>query len=196
MVNQPKYKVIYLTGAPATGKSTLCKEVTKIVEPLIIFSYADELLNHINSKQGRKNSLPDLREASAHIVSYKDVLEVDKKLISELKRKRDKAHFIIDSHAVTKEDFGYRITPFNYRQLRKINPSIIVVLYSSPEEIISRILKQSQGRPTVTKFECAMHMYLQSSVAISYSIHQDCPLYFYDTCKSPSDLAISISDLF
>ncbi len=196
MTNRPEYKVIYLTGAPATGKSTLCKEVLKIVEPLIIFSYADELLNHINSKHGRKNSLTDLREASAHIVSYKDVLEVDKKIISELKRNRDKAHFIIDSHAVTKEDFGFRITPFNYRQLRKINPSIIVVLYSSPEEIKSRISKEAQGRPTVSTFECEMHMSLQSSVAISYSIHLDCPLYFFNSTTSPVDLARSISTLF
>ncbi len=186
------YEVIYLTGAPATGKSTLMSALDAHLAPLFKFSYSKELAAHISNRSLMGYSQDDMRRHSSSVITPRDVAAVDQQLIEIVGRKRDECHVIIDSHAVTKESFGFRVTPFRIEQLVAIAPTIIFSLYAPPESIIQRIQQDSQGRPEPTTYEAAFHNDLQASVAINYAIHIGKPVYFLDSRRTTEELVEEI----
>lgn len=44
------FHVLYLTGAPATGKSSLCKALISKISSLSIIEYGSELTKYVNTK--------------------------------------------------------------------------------------------------------------------------------------------------
>ena len=133
------YKVIYLTGPPAVGKTTLVKRLQKSCADLDIFVYSEFLTQHLGRTKKTNISQRKLRKNSAHIVMPEDIEKVDQFLIDETNRLRATRHIIIDSHPVTKEDYGFRITAFSIPFLLALKPTVIRMLYADAEEIINRI---------------------------------------------------------
>ena len=147
------FQVIYLTGPPATGKSTLTSTLQTKIFPLEVYSYSKVLSEYVNKRSLDKFTESDIRQFSSNIISPNDVEAVDQLLIEMVTNKRDSTHIIIDSHAVTKEKYGFRITPFKISMLTAIRPTMICMLYSEASVVIKRIKKKSQGRPLVSVFE-------------------------------------------
>lgn len=174
------YKVIYLTGPPAVGKTTLVKRLQKACADLDIFVYRELLTQHLERREKTNISQRRLRKDSAHIVKPEDIEEVDKLLISEVQRLRSTRHIIIDSHPVTKEDYGFRITAFSIPLLLELKPTVICMLYADAGEIIKRISNHSKGRPTATLYETSLHCSMQASVAIIYGVQLGIPIYFFN----------------
>lgn len=174
----PNYKVIYLTGPPAVGKTSLVKRLRKACADLEIFVYSELLTQHLRKREKTNISQRKLRKDSAHIVKPEDIEEVDMFLISEVQRLRAVRHVIIDSHPVTKEDYGFRITAFSIPFLLALKPTVICMLYADAGEIIKRISTHSKGRPTVTPYETDLHCSMQATVAINYGIQLGIPIYF------------------
>src|SRR5262245_29385830 len=108
-----RFHVIYLTGPPATGKSTLMAGLARVVSPLVTFSYSKELAEHVGRRDAAAYSQDDMRKHSAGLITPADVLAVDEALVALVRERRTSSHIIIDSHAVTKEEFGFRVTPFS-----------------------------------------------------------------------------------
>lgn len=97
-------KVVYLTGAPAAGKSSMTRRLRELVPSLSIFEYGAELTKYVNELRGSKAiDQARLREQSSQIVTPADVAAVDELLIKYVRENRSTRHVIIDSHAVTKE---------------------------------------------------------------------------------------------
>lgn len=184
----PKFHVIYLTGAPATGKSTLLAALEKEIRPVEAFCYSNELSKFIANRGGQKLSQDGIRQQSANVVTRDDVEAVDTLLIEKVTEWRKRAHVVIDSHPVTKESFGFRVTPFSLAQLTLVSPTLIFNLYADPEVIIQRIASNSQGRPTVTTYEASYHNSLQGAVAVTYGIHLGVPIYMLDSAKPTAEL--------
>lgn len=176
-----KYEVIYLTGAPATGKSTLTKYLKKNLSNLLVFEYGAELTKYISSKNFNVKRQEDLRSKSSLVVTSNDVKFMDDYLIKLVAKERLVRHIIIDSHAVTKEFYGYRVTAFSLKKLMKIKPTKIVVLYTDSKTTIKRIKKDSGGRPLISNFEADYHTFLQGSVALNYGINLGLPIYYIDS---------------
>ena len=139
--------VVYLTGAPSSGKSTLCKHRVAEVANLQTFSYGDELRKWVSQRHATPLTAPTMREASAGVVTADDVDHIDRELVSWVAKERAQSHIIVDSHPVTKEKFGFRITPLSGDQLRELSPDFILCLYASPEELERRIVADTRGRP-------------------------------------------------
>jgi adenylate kinase len=137
-------------------------------------------------------SQDDLRARSAGLVTPEDVSEVDRLLVSFVNDHRSDRDVLIDSHPVTKESYGYRITPFSLEQFIRLVPDEIWVLYASPEETRRRIAADSGGRPMVTEEEARMHTALQTSVATTYGIAVGCPVYLFDTGTSREELVAQL----
>jgi adenylate kinase len=174
-------KTIYLTGAPASGKSTTLDLLLDLTKDVAVWEYGNVLRDYINRKSIDKVSHDKLRESSAAIVTPADIAAIDEELIEFVAENRGKKHILIGSHPVTREDYGFRCTAFSHDQILAINPNEIWVLYANPSETVERIKSRSGGRKTVNEEEAQMHTFLQSSVALSYGISVGCPVYFFES---------------
>jgi adenylate kinase len=181
-------KVIYLTGAPAAGKSSTTALLKECVPDIEIWEYGARLTDHVRARSAGVESQIDLRARSAGVVAPQDVAEVDQALLDFVEANRSARHLIIDSHPVTKEVYGFRITPFSLEQFGRLSPDEIWVLYASPAETRRRISSDSGGRPMVTSEEAAMHTALQASVASTYGMSIGCAVYLFDTGGSRNEL--------
>lgn len=181
-------KVIYLTGAPAAGKSSTLRMLTQLDAKILRFEYGAELTKLIKSRDASITDQDQLREKSSLIVRPDDVVELDKQLLLLVDAEREDRHIIIDSHPVTKEPFGYRVTAFSQQQVLQLRPDEIWVLYASPKVTIDRISKQSAGRPMVSEEQARFHTQTQASVASMYGIITGAPVYMFDTGGDQNEL--------
>jgi len=181
-------KVIYLTGAPAAGKSSTTRLLAENVEGLLVWEYGARLTDYVISRTAAISHQDELRTRSASVVTPEDVHNVDQALIAFVDENRDSRPIIIDSHPVTKEGYGYRITPFSLEQFARLSPDEIWVLLASPAATIARIAADPAGRPMVTEEEAHLHTALQASVAATYGMSLGRPVYLFDTSAAPSDL--------
>ncbi len=182
-------KVVYLTGAPAAGKSSTMRMLSERVPGLLVWEYGARLTEHIRARDADLVNQDDLRSRSAGLVTPQDVAEVDAALLAYVDGNRSSNHVLIDSHPVTKETYGFRITPFSLDQFAQLAPDEIWVLYAGPEETMDRIGRDPAGRPQVTSEEARMHTMLQASVAATYGMSIRCPVYMFDTQGDRGDLA-------
>ncbi|WP_095203794.1 ATP-binding protein [Mesorhizobium carmichaelinearum] len=174
-------KVIYLTGAPAAGKSSTTRLLAEKIPDLLIWEYGARLTEYLNDRCSTVQSQEDLRSQSAGLVTPSDVAEVDKLLATFVDNHRSARPIIIDSHPVTKEAYGYRITAFSFEQIARLKPDEIWVVFASPEETRKRIANDPGGRPMISDQEARMHTGLQASVATTYGIITGSPVYLFDT---------------
>lgn len=177
-------KVIYLTGAPASGKSSASRALQASISDLAVFEYGARLTEMVSSRKNGIASQDDLRSKSALVVTKDDVDALDQVLIEFVRDNRSARHVLIDSHPVTKERYGFRITAFSEPMLKALNPSEIWVLFASAAETIARIEKASGGRPRPTPFEADLHTMLQASVAATYGVFNGSAVYLFDTGKA------------
>lgn len=181
------FHVVYLTGAPAAGKSTTAKLLAAKVSPVEVFEYGERLRTYMAERDGAGLAQADLRRESARRITPADVQAVDAILLEFVAETRKRAHVIIDSHPVTKEDFGFRITPFALHEFAKLQPTQVWVLYAAPEVTMQRIALDGQGRPTITAAEAALHTQLQASVAATYGMCVGTAIHLFDTSRAAPD---------
>ncbi len=189
------YPVIYLTGAPASGKSTLARNLLEEVKDLAVFAYSEELRKHVGGKLDRQLSEDDIRAMSAQVVTAADVRELDQILQEKIRSGRQQRPFLIDSHAVTKEAYGFRVTSFDTSTLQAIGPTCIISLYVPVATTLQRISSDPMGRPTVSAEEAQMHSQLQNGLAAQYGVLAGCPVYLLDATQPPAILVAQVKEL-
>ncbi len=175
-----KRPVVYLTGAPAAGKSTLGAALRERVPSLEVFEYGARLTAHVRTKADHTIEQSNLRARSADMIRPEDVAEVDRHLIDFVAGARVRAPVLIDSHAVTREAYGFRAIPYSLRDFERLSPTHIWVLYTPPEVAVERISSLPDGRRSVTEWEAGFHTALQASVAATYAMHLGVPLHVID----------------
>lgn len=187
-------KVIYLTGAPASGKSSTTRLLGDADPNLLIWEYGAKLTEHVKRRSSEVTRQDDLRERSARVVTPEDVEEVDHALIAFVAQHRASNNVIIDSHPVTKETFGFRITPFSLEQFGRLAPDEIWLLYASPEVTIRRISADPAGRPLVSEEEARFHTTLQASVAATYGMALGRAVHLFDTGGNRDELISGLQE--
>jgi adenylate kinase len=188
------FEVIYLTGAPAAGKSTAAKLLVERVAPLEVFEFGERLTTYLAQKDRSAIIQEDLRRQSANLVTPEDVQAVDQLLLQFVANARTRTHVVIDSHPVTKEGFGFRVTPYALDDFAKLAPTQIWVLYADPETTMARIGRDAQGRPAITAAEAALHTHLQASVATTYGMRVGRPIHLFDTSHlSPEEVVTMLA---
>lgn len=136
----------------------------------------------------------DLRRRSAGLVTPEDVAAVDRQLVELASEARARTHLVIDSHPVTKENYGFRVTPYALDDFARLAPTQIWVLYADPETTMRRIGDDPRGRPAVTAAEAAMHTHLQASVAATYGMRLGLPVHLFDTSRlAPREVATMLA---
>ena len=185
-------KVIYLTGAPAAGKSSTLRKLQEVEPSIFRFEYGAELTKFIQGRGTVVANQDELRARSAQVVRPEDIDALDSILLDQVDRLRGKRPVIIDSHPVTKETYGFRVTAFAQDKVKRLRPDEIWVLYTAPSVMRERIRRTPGGRPMVTEEEARMHTSTQVSVAVSYGIMTGSPVYLFATDQ---DQALIVSSL-
>ena len=187
--------IAYITGAPATGKSTLCERLA-LLPKVHHFSYSARLREHVSRRVGRALTEVDVRESSAQLVTPDDVKAVDAALDAEIEdARRTGRHLLVDSHPVTKEQFGFRLTPFSADELAKLALDRLVCLYAAPDVLAMRIKNNPQGRPLPTDFELLTHVQLQAAVLAQYAVLSGRHCYLVDSDISREELEHQVARL-
>ncbi len=176
-------KVVLITGAAGTGKSTLVRLLLEQARPFKRVDYGQLLLEYKARQAGVEMSYDALRRDSGAVITPNDVLTVDEWLIGQLPKWRAESNIIIDSHSVTKESFGFRITPYSHDQIRRIGFDAILVLVGEPSALVQRISGDPQGRPLIDPFQAGFQLQLQTAVAAIYAIICGRPCFAIDTTK-------------
>ena len=133
----------------------------------------------------------DIRRQSGAVVTAADVSALDTELVDLVRATREP--LLIDSHAVTKERFGFRVTAFSLPMLQALNPDFIFCLYTSAQTTVARISADPMGRPTVTEAEATFHTTLQAQLAIQYGVLLGRPVYLLDSERPTHELVGEIT---
>lgn len=172
-------KVIYLTGAPAAGKSSTMKLLSAQMD-LAVWEYGARLTAHCQVSRD-VGSQDDLRAESSAIVTPDDVKAVDLQLLEFVAERRRTQHVMIDSHPVTKESYGFRVTAFSQERITELNPDEIWAFYADPQVTRERIRADPAGRTLPTDEQARTHTLTQMAVATTYGVMVGCPVYMFDT---------------
>lgn len=185
-----KGKVILLTGAAGTGKSTLAACCEKHVQPLYKVDFGSILLDAVRAQGHPDLTYEQLRASSETIVNVDHVRAADTALIEKLPSLRTHTHVLVDSHAVTRQIYGYRITHYSLEQVKRIAFDVVLTTYCDPNTWIARHASNPQGRPALSPFEVQHHIFLQEAIALTYAVACGCPCYALDTTfESPDQLS-------
>jgi len=175
-------KVTLLTGAPGTGKSTLRRSLEPCIEGLQHFDYGELLLRR-KERQGSILSYSELREQSSSVISPTDVLDTDEWVIAEITQLRATSDVIIDSHALTREEYGFRAIPYSMRQLDAINFDAVLALRCDPEVLIARVAADRGGRRELSVELAREIQTLQEALCLHYAVACGCTAFVIDTTK-------------
>lgn len=176
-------KVILLTGGPGTGKSTLRNAIATRIDGLEHFDYGQLLLRR-KSQQGSDIAYEQLRQESARIISPKDVTNTDDWVVAEINRLRATSHVLIDSHALTRESYGFRAVAFSTKHLKSLRLDAIIVLRCDADVLIARTRQNPGGRRELTTELAREIQVLQESLSLSYAVICGCPVFVIDTTET------------
>ncbi|GAA5531528.1 hypothetical protein [Herpetosiphon gulosus] len=70
-----QFHVVYLTGAPATGKSSLTELIASTVAPVRVLTYSKLLDDYISKRQGNPLGENELRKRSAGLITPEDGIQ-------------------------------------------------------------------------------------------------------------------------
>jgi adenylate kinase len=186
------HEVIYLTGPPASGKTTLLKRLASMYPDVRVFTYSKILSEYVSKKTGKRLNQKTLRKKSGLVVAPEDIEAVDRGLVRDVTRARRGHHVLIDSHPVTKEAYGFRVTAFSVDLLSRLKPTRVCMLFTTSASAIRRIKRDPEGRPTISPFEADFHSFTQMAVATAYGIHLGLPIYFYNTS---GDVGVALQEI-
>lgn len=181
--------VVYLTGVPGTGKTTVAGGLAASGLSLAQFSYSDRLAIHLGATR------EELREQSASVVAASAVWAVDQELGEFIAERRSSQSVLIDSHAVTYEKYGYRVIPFTASTLVNLRLDAVVCLTAPSAIILARIGAAPEGRRPVSLDAIEQAQRLQEAVAVGYALSLGVPLYIVDAGQQVEDTVGYVSSI-
>jgi adenylate kinase len=185
----PAHPLVYLTGAPATGKTSVADylRTTYGARP---FSYGQELRDHASL---RGISHEELRDQSSKVVTAKLIAELDASLPTLLAGWREEGPVVIDSHAVTSETWGLRALPYNADALSAIGITHIICLIADGETLLERIRATPEGRRADDPWKLEQLNNTQLALAAAYTHTLGIGLFAIDARASREDVCRGVA---
>lgn len=188
-------KVLLLTGVPAVGKTTLARKAERTISPVHTITFGEVIL------EVKKRTLPnatyeELRRTPTKEASIDLIERATALLLERVSQLRNSMNILIDSHAVAKDEYGFRVTPDSHDVLQKLSLDAILVLHAKHEDVAARINRQAVGRRQVTPHEVATHEALQDSVSIAYAVSTGCPVFIIMASESPEEVLGKLLRIF
>jgi adenylate kinase len=180
------FPLVYLTGIPASGKTTVVGKVKAVMPTVAVLEYSVLIAEHLAKKHRREVTHEELRRSSSNLITRQDVLSVDSFLISYATKLRRERPVIVASHPVTREQYGFRAIPFSPSMLLRIAPTAVCMLICSSETVNRRVGRNAEGRPLLAKNQVATHASIQGAIAAIYGFSLGVPMFFLESEKGPA----------
>lgn len=176
------YKTIYMTGAPAAGKSTLAASLSRTFENVEVFEYGARMSLWLSTKADTAGAVKqdELRSGTDRLVTRTDICRINTEMDAWIHERSSLSHLIIDSHQVTIEEFGLIYEPFTNEELRALRIDEIWVIDVDPSIAIDRIARDPKGRTLPNEHTALMHSISQMSVATAYGAMKCVPVVVMD----------------
>ncbi|MFN8053513.1 MAG: ATP-binding protein [Acidimicrobiales bacterium] len=178
---------IYLTGVPGVGKTSIAAEIEERTHDVEVLRYSDLLMTYM-ADHGDAISHRDLRQASGARITPEIVSAVDLILVERIDAARHRGSALIDSHAVTAEPYGLRVTPYGTNELVRLGLTGIVCLVADLGVIEERRAAQDVGRVEQSRSDIDRHQRAQEAVAVAYACGLGVPLYLVDASGNIEDV--------
>jgi adenylate kinase len=151
--------VIVVTGIPGVGKTTVMKKAAEGMD--IKFVTFGTLMADIAKESGLVNNRDDMRKLT---------LKQQKELqIKSAEKVASMGNVILDTHCTVKTPKGY-MPGLPEWVIKRINPTVIVVVEADPEEIYNRRANDStRNRDPDTKEQIAEHQMINRAAAMAYA---------------------------
>lgn len=175
---------MYLTGAPATGKTSVATYLHETFRARV-FSYGQALVKHAAL---RNVSHEQLREQSSSLVQKELIMELDAALPGTISEWRRSGPVVIDSHAVTSESWGLRALPYSSDALLRLAVTRIVCLMADGDTLLGRIALNPAGRRSEDVWKLEQLNNAQVALAATYAHTLGVPLCAIDARRPFSDV--------
>ncbi len=125
-----------------------------------------------------------------------DVSDTDEWVIAEITRLRTISDVIIDFHALTREEYGFRAIPYSAHHLEALTFDAVLALRCDPQVLIARVAADRAGRRELS-LELARELQtLQKALCLHYAVACGCAAFVIDTTErglaEVKDIAIHI----
>lgn len=173
--------VIYVTGAPGTGKSTLVRALQTQFSNVEVFSYGSSMVRHLQARYGP--SSPDelgLRAGTDSSVTIADIRSVDSSMVAWVRERQKGRLLLIDTHQVTLEAIGLRFVPFEISVLSALPLTMIWLLTAAAATVVKRITANPMGRIVPSIHDAEVHAAIQSSAAVEYAVRKGIELRVFN----------------
>jgi adenylate kinase len=184
-------KVVLLTGVPGVGKTTLVQFAHERVEPLHVITFG-EMIFEVRKREEPELTYQHIRAAPTKHAAADIIARATDLLIERTRELRRVSNVVIDSHAVARDDYGFRITPDSHAVLQHLALDAVIVLHAEPETVLSRIHAAADGRRAVTSRQLAVHEALQDAVAVAYAVASGCPAYVLEVDSEMDQTFVSL----
>lgn len=182
------YGSVLITGAPGCGKTTLLSRMSEKYTPLETVDFGKLLLD-LKKAQGHETlTYEQMRTDSSVIITSDDVQQLDEILIRDMPSMLLKNNVLIDSHAVTSETYGARITSYSADQLQRLGLSAVIMVWCEPRALFDRIQANPDGRAISTLGKVSYIQELQGSLAGTYGVLSGCRTFVVDNTDLPDEL--------
>jgi len=185
--------VVYVTGVPGVGKSTLCRRLCDLRPNRYVHVSFGALILAAIGESGLTEK--NLRESAASLVTSRVLRLATEKLIAEVDQSPAGILLLIDSHAVSQDRFGYVVTPDGPDYFGRLRYQAIIQLFASPTTVLAMSLPAASGRQARTARDIDVHFALQSAVSVNYAAANGCPLLLVDAGPPADVLAATVNRL-
>jgi adenylate kinase len=172
--------IALLTGVPGVGKTavaaSLQAEAPDIVQAL---GFGRLVFAAVRARLAKAIDYDYFRAHSADLVGSADIAAATSDLLATAAAVDARSQLLIlDSHAVSYENYGFRGTPDSPDVLRKLSYSLIVHLHAEPSVVLRRLAHRSGTNGSeLGPSDVATISQLQLSASVFYAATLGCPLH-------------------
>ncbi len=160
-------KVAVITGVPGSGKTTVLREVVKVLESIgvryQVVNYGDVMFRIMSERLGVKHR-DEMRKIETGV--YREIQREAGREIASMART---SNVIVDTHCLVKKPEGY-YPGLPVWVLEELKPDVLIIVEADPSEIAGRRQRDAdRARDMDLIEEIAEHQQMNRSVATAYA---------------------------
>jgi len=135
-------KLIVITGVPGTGKTTVCRELEKIMGKNVKIVNFGTVMVELAKRMGKDLHRDDIRK---HSVDFQSKLQIEAAKEIASRAEKFNGTLIVDTHMVIRTQEGYW-AGLPYKVLQILKPEMFILIEAKPEEILERRFRDADRK--------------------------------------------------